>query len=469
MEKTLSLARQLSLDFITFVNQSMTPFHVVSTCRSRLQSNGFKELQEASNWTLERGGRYFVTRNNSTILAFTIGSEYDSNNTGYKVIAAHTDSPCLRLAPLSKASSQDFNQMCVTTYGGGLWHTWFDRELSIAGKVVYNEEGKGLKTKLFNVNRPLVKIPNLAIHLTPMENRGKFEFNKESHLRPILSSCIYEKLLKNEEKNEDKKHSSGLLKLIAKEAEVDIKSIVDIDVYLYDSESSKLFGLNEEFISSARIDNLFSSFACLNAIIDSAENNSKSTFINMITLFDHEECGSQSYQGAESLFFLETLKRIHNVMGVKSDSIKIDSFEKALANSLLISADMAHSIHPNYSEKHQQNHQVKLNAGIALKVNNDQRYATDAVSASIIRLIAEKSDVPIQDFIVRNDSPCGSTIGPIVAAKAGIKTLDLGAPQLSMHSIRETTGVLDALYYDQLFKGFFKLFETIGQELLGKL
>ena len=201
MEKTLSLSRQLSSDFLSFVSKAVTPFHVVSSCIEKLKKNGFTELSESNAWNLEKGGAYFFTRNNSTIFAFRVGEKFDIENTGFKVIGAHTDSPCLRLSPISKASSQDFNQICVNTYGGGLWHTWFDRELSIAGKVVYTDKDKStLSDKLFHIDRPLFKIPNLAIHLTPAENRGKFEFNKESHLRPIFSSAIYEKLFKTEEK-----------------------------------------------------------------------------------------------------------------------------------------------------------------------------------------------------------------------------------------------------------------------------
>ena len=473
----LSAAKALASDFITFINSAVTPFHVVDFSRKKLLFKGFLELHENQNWELKVGGKYFLTRNNSSILAFTVGHKFELEKTGFKIIGAHTDSPCLRLAPISKASNQGFQQLCVTTYGGGLWHTWFDRELSIAGKMIVKDAKTQIyESRLFHIKRPLIKIPNLAIHLVPSESRGKFEFNKESHLRPIISSEIYEKLLTqqvplNEKKSEDapifgKKHYEGLLKLIMKEGELEnTDSIVDLDGYLFDANPATLFGLNEEFISSARIDNLFSSFVALNAILESGETFSKENgFINLVSLFDHEEVGSVSFQGADSHFLFENLKRIFTLLSLKET--KPDNFEKAMQNSFIISADMAHSIHPNYSEKHQQNHQVKLNAGIVIKTNNDQRYATDVVSASLIRIIAEKNEVPIQDFIVRNDSPCGSTIGPMISAKTGIKTVDIGAPQLSMHSVRETAGVLDILYYDRLFKGFFKDYEGINHTLL---
>lgn len=476
MEKSLlSAAKSLALDFISFINVAVTPFHVVDFSKKKLLSKGFVELQENKNWEISVGGKYFMTRNNSSIVAFTIGSKFDTKKAGFKILGAHTDSPCLRLAPVTKASSQSFQQLCVTTYGGGLWHTWFDRELSLAGKVVIKNGKTGVhESRLFNVKRPLIKIPNLAIHLTPPENRGKFEFNKESHLRPILCSEIYEKLLSGseapaEKKNEEgifKKHNAGLINLIRKEASLEEDDvIIDLDGYLFDSNPANLFGLNEEFISSARIDNLFSSYNALNAIIESGDVFSKeNTFVDVISLFDHEECGSVSFQGADSAFLVENLKRIFNLLASKEQ--KPDDLEAAMQRSFIISADMSHAIHPNYSEKHQQNHQVKMNAGIVIKTNNDQRYATDVVSASLIRILAEKNEVPIQDFIVKNDSPCGSTIGPMISAKTGIKTVDIGAPQLSMHSVRETAGILDTVYYDRLFKGFFKDFEKIDHSLL---
>lgn len=202
-------------------------------------------------------------------------------------------------------------------------------------------------------------------------------------------------------------------------------------------------GLNEEYISSPRLDNLFSSFAALRAILSEESQSKDSSFINMVCLFDHEECGSESSQGAGSYLLLQNIDRIYHLLAI-GDGVKSDSYHKALTNSFIISADMAHSVHPNYSDKHQQNHKVQINHGIVLKINHNQRYTTDGVSAGILRVIADKVEVPLQDFIVKNDSPCGSTIGPIISSKTGIKAVDIGAPQLGMHSIRETCGVLDA-------------------------
>jgi aspartyl aminopeptidase len=245
-----------------------------------------------------------------------------------------------------------------------------------------------------------------------------------------------------------------LVDLIASDLGINADTIQNLDLYMADSNPACYFGLNDEFISSPRLDNLCSSFHSLNALMET-ENTGK--YINMVALFDHEECGSESAQGAASNIIIQALERIFKLL---SGDLKIpDAFEKMVQKSFVISADMAHGLHPNYSEKHQSNHRTEINKGVILKTNVGQSYATDSVSASIVRILAEKVNVPVQDFIVRNDSPCGTTIGttlkylgPIISGKTGIKTVDIGAPMLGMHSIRETCGVLDGLYYSNLFK-----------------
>lgn len=476
MEKSLfSSAHLIAKDFLSFNDSTVTPYHVIETSRKRLLSKGFKELYECENWELSIGGKYFLTRNNSSMIAFTIGSRFSSNNTGFKIIVSHSDVPCLRLAPISKMSTQSFRQLCVTTYGGSMWHSWFDRELTMAGRVIFKEaKTETIETKLFHIKRPLMKIPNLAIHLVPPESRNKFDFNKENHLKPIISSEIYEKLLKetNEKKIDEgmigSKHSPDLLKLIRKDAQLDDNDkILDLDAFLFDYKPGTFFGLNEEFISCSRIDNLLSTYTALNALIEDGDHYIKeNSFIDLVAFFDHEECGSVSALGADSSFLLETLERIFLVLADKNS--KPDDFQKALHRSFLISADMSHSMNPNYAEKHQQNHRVKINHGVVIKTNNDQRNATDAASATLLRVIAENNHIPIQDFIVKNDAPVRVTIGPIISSKTGIKSVDLGAPQLSMHSIRESAGILDILYYDKFLKGFFKDFEKIKHNLMKK-
>lgn len=364
-----------------------------------------------------------------------------------------------------------------------MWHTWFDRDLTLAGRIVYRDAKGIYDSKLWNAKKPLVRIPNLAIHLTT--DRTKFEPNNESHLRPIFSTQTYEKLIgeepesKIEEIKEKKgeellqqssvanKHYRGLLNLISKDTGVDVHSIIDLDLVFADTQPATFIGLYDEFISAPRIDNLFSSFNALNSII-SPEASSESSSVNLICLFDHEEVGSESAQGAASNLLLQNLQRIFSLLAASEKDVHPDAFETAIQKSFFISADMAHSLHPNYTDKHQTNHQPKINQGVVIKTNANQRYATDGVSGAIIRILADLAKIPVQDFAVKNDSPCGSTIGPIVAAKTGIKTVDIGSPQLSMHSIRELCGVLDAYYYDKLFKEFFLSYEKIDQKLLSK-
>jgi aspartyl aminopeptidase len=460
-------AKPIALDCIDFINNGPSPFHVVDNSRKKLLAKGFTEIHEIDNWKLEAGGRYFFTRNNTTLIAFVVGKAFNPNDTGFKIIGAHTDSPCLRLAPFSKLTAHGFNQACVQTYGGGLFATWLDRDLTLAGRVILKEDNGTLNSKLINLKRPVCNVPNLCIHLKGMDEKKKLEPNAETHLRPVFSTQVYEALTlgAGAEKKGDEKHYGALLSLIAKEAGVKEENLVDLELSFADTQPSQLVGIHEEFVSSPRLDNLFSSHAALSAILSDEANQEKNSFINLVCLFDHEEIGSQSAQGADSTIVSQNMRRIFNVLKV-GQTVAEDAFEKAIQRSFVISADMAHSIHPNYPEKHQSNHQVKLNKGIVLKINANQRYATDGVGNGIIKSIAEKAGVPLQEFIVRNDSPCGSTIGPITAGQTGIKTIDIGAPQLAMHSIRELGGALDAYYYNRLMREFFKSYETLSHNLL---
>jgi aspartyl aminopeptidase len=409
------------------------------------------------NWELAKGGKYFFTRNNTTIMAFTVGGKFDPNNTGFKIIGTHTDSPILKLAPISKLQAHTFNTCAVNCYGGGLWHTWFDRDLTVGGRVIYKDAtGKVLNSKLYHCPRPLMRIANLAIHLRPTDERSKLDPNKEEHLRPILSSEVYRTLTHGPgEPDKDAtgiaaKHYAGLLQLVSKDTGIDLANITDIDFCLTDAQPACFIGLDEDFVTGPRFDNLMSSYFALRSILNADEiGQADSSFVNLICLFDHEEVGSLSAQGADSVMLVQNLRRIYNLL-VGSAS-KPDSFETAIQKSFVISCDVAHSIHPNYAGKHQELMRPIINKGMVMKINVNQNYATDTVSSSILRLIADNAKVPIQEYAVRNDSPCGTTIGPITAGKTGIKTVDVGAPILSMHSIRELAGVVDTYYNERLF------------------
>ena len=389
----------------------------------------------------------------------------------FKIVGCHTDSPVLKLAPVSKLNDRaGFQQLGVQLYGGGLWHTWFDRDLTLAGKIIIQDESGALSTKYWRCRDPILKVPNLAIHLT--DRSGVFEPNKESHTKPVLATCIVDQLFGTSQQSEENvykcedKHFKSILNMIAGHLDVKTHNIVDFELNVVDTQPAGLIGLHKEFVSSPRLDNLGSSLVALDALIESPASKDNAE-VNMIMLFDHEEVGSQSAQGADSNMAVEATTRIFESLST-AKSMSQSDYYRAIRQSFLISADMAHGHHPNYQEKHQPQHAPRVQQGIVLKTNANQRYMTDIVGASVIRKIASQASpapVPMQDFMVKNDSVCGSTIGPMMAAKAGIKTVDIGGPMLGMHSIRETCGVIDLLYYKRLFNSFFLNYTTIPGSL----
>lgn len=423
-------------------------------------------------WKLEAGKGYFFTRNNSTIVAFNVGAKAAETGVSmFKILGCHTDSPVLKLAPVSKAGDRaGYQQLTVQLYGGGLWHTWFDRDLTLAGKIIYQNPGTGaFSTKYWRCKDPILKVPNLAIHLT--DRSGIFEPNKEAHTKPVLATSIIDQLFCGQAVEGDKyqcedKHFRSVLDKIGADLEIDPRNIVDFELNVIDTQPAGLVGLHKEFLSSPRLDNLGSSLVALDAILEAGISQTNAE-VSMIMLFDHEEVGSQSAQGADSNMAVEATQRIFEAVG--STPRPQSEYFRAIRQSFLVSADMAHAHHPNYQEKHQPSHAPKIHQGIVLKNNANQRYMTDIVGASIIRAIAAKAEpspVPMQDFMVRNDSACGSTIGPMMAAKAGIKTVDIGGPMLGMHSIRETCGVIDLVHYRRLFIAFFQHYSKLSAELL---
>lgn len=477
-----------ALDFLDFVNASPTPYHAVQSSISRLEKAGFTSIKERDNWssTLRPGGKYYMTRNASTIVAFTIGSKWKPGNP-IAMVGAHTDSPCLRIKPVSKKTGVGFMQVGVETYGGGIWHSWFDRDLSIAGRVLV-KDGKGnFVQKLVKVDRPIIRIPTLAIHL---DRSSEFNPNKETELFPIAGMIAAElnrtgetaasKSDANENPEETfqplkdltDRHHPYIIELIAQHASVEVADVVDFEMVLYDTQKSCLGGLNEEFIYSARLDNLEMTYCSVMGLIDSVSAGSldEETSIRLITCFDHEEIGSTSAHGANSDLLPAVVRRLSILAGGRhgdtssdkswehiSSDPEIDlttAFEQSMAVSFLVSADMAHSVHPNYVGKYESNHQPEMNKGTVIKINANQRYATNSPGIVLVQEAAKHAGVPLQLFVVRNDSSCGSTIGPMLSAKLGVRTLDLGNPQLSMHSIRETGGTYDVGHAIKLFSSF---------------
>ncbi|ONK77737.1 uncharacterized protein A4U43_C02F10020 [Asparagus officinalis] len=477
-------ADSVAADLVDFLNASPTAFHAVDEAKKRLKAAGFEHVSEREDWSLEAGKKYFFTRNHSTIVAFAIGKRYVAGN-GFHIVGAHTDSPCLKVKPASKVVKGGYLEVGVQTYGGGLWHTWFDRDLAVAGRVIVKEVKDGVVSyshRLVRIEEPIMRIPTLAIHLDRGVNSDGFKINTQSQLVPVLATSVKAELQKlveensapqasnggkeiNDKKNIDKqKHHTVLLQLIADQALCKPDEICDFELQLCDTQPSRIGGAMKEFIFSGRLDNLCMSFCSLKALVDSTASESSlddESNVRMVALFDHEEVGSNSAQGAGSPAMFDALSRI--TKSFNSSDPKL--LEKAIQRSFLVSADMAHALHPNYMDKHEENHQPKMHSGLVIKHNANQRYATNAITAFIFREIAERHKLPIQDFVVRNDMPCGSTIGPILASGVGIRTVDVGAPQLSMHSIREMCAVDDVTHSYEHFKAFFNEFTALDAKI----
>ncbi|KAL9125017.1 MAG: hypothetical protein Q9217_005721 [Psora testacea] len=398
------------------------------------------------------------------------------------MIGAHTDSPCLAVKPVSKKQGEGFLQVGVQTYGGGLWHTWFDRDLSIAGRVMVKTKEGEFSQRLVKIDRPILRIPSLAIHLDRQET---FAFNKESQLLPIAGLVAAELNRsgqsaegQQEPRNDaeadsfspfkapSQRHHPYMVELIAREARVDSSDIVDFELVLYDTQKSCVGGINNELMFSPRLDNLCMSFCSTMGLVhsvssqESLENDSS---IRLIALFDHEEIGSNTAQGADSNVLPSIIRRL-SVLG--EDDTDSTSYEQSLASSFLVSADMAHSVNPNYAGKYESDHKPEMNKGTVIKVNANARYATNSPGIVLLQEVAKRAKVPLQLFVVRNDSSCGSTIGPMLSAVLGTRTLDLGNPQLSMHSIRETGGVYDVDYAIKLFESFFAHYTELEKNII---
>ncbi|KAI0879511.1 aspartyl aminopeptidase-like protein [Hypoxylon argillaceum] len=489
-----------ALEFLDFVNASPTPYHAVHEAIVRLEKAGFTAIKERDNWssTLKPGGKYYMTRNGSTIVAFAIGAQWKPGNP-IAMLGAHTDSPCLRVKPVSKRSGAGFMQVGVETYGGGIWHSWFDRDLSLAGRVLVRDGEGNFVQRLVKIERPIVRIPTLAIHL---DRSSEFNFNKETELFPMagLVAAELNRTGKSEEtkaseakndadkpfqplKNMSDRHHPYIVELIAEQAGAAPDDVVDFEIVLYDVQKSCLGGLNEEFIYSPRLDNLEMTYCSVMGLIGSVNKFSLSdeTSIRLITCFDHEEIGSTSAQGADSDLLPAVVRRLSILAGRHGDSASDKSwehvssdpdvdlttaFEQTMAVSFLVSADMAHSVHPNYVAKHEANHQPEMNKGTVIKVNANQRYATNSPGIVLVQEMARRAGVPLQFFVARNDMACGSTIGPMLSAKLGVRTLDLGNPQLSMHSIRETGGSYDIEYAIKLFEQYLSNYSELEAKIL---
>ncbi|KAL9270371.1 putative aspartyl aminopeptidase [Drosera capensis] len=456
-------------DLLDYLNESWTHFHATAEAKRLLLDAGFHLLSENEEWDLKPGGRYFFTRNMSSLVAFAIGAKYDVGN-GFHVIAAHTDSPCLKLKPKSASVKSGYLMVNVQIYGGGLWHTWFDRDLSVAGRVILKTNDGSFIQKLVKVRRPLLRIPTLAIHLDRTVNKDGFKPDLETHLVPLLSTKLDDLHPESKEKTASSSklhHHPKLLEVLSEELNCAVDDILSIELNICDTQPSCLGGVNNEFIFSGRLDNLASSFCALRSLIDSSQTSedlSTEDAIRMVALFDNEEVGSNSIQGAGAPTMFQAMRRITSCLA--RQYVGEDVIERSIRRSFLVSADMAHGVHPNFKDKHEEHHRPEMQKGLVIKHNANQRYATSGITSFLFKEVAKIHDLPTQDFVVRNDMGCGSTIGPILATGVGIRTVDCGIPQLSMHSVREICGREDVDIAYKHFKAFYRTFSSIDRKLV---
>jgi aspartyl aminopeptidase len=408
-------------ELLKFLGTSPTPFHATANMASQLEASGYRRLSESDTWNCNPGEACFVTRNDSSLIAFRLGNNHVEQ--GFRMIGAHTDSPCLKIKPRPEMHREGYFQLGVEVYGGALLNPWFDRDLGIAGRITARDSGGKLVSSLLDFDEPVAFIASLAIHLDKDANKNR-TVNAQLHLPPILQLA---------EKKPDFRQL--LLERVQKlEPGLNADEILDYDLCLYDTQPPALAGLAKEFIVSARLDNLLSCYLGLRALLDQDTSTNSDSLPAMLICTDHEEVGSQSAAGAQGPFLRSVLERLC------PDS---EAVTRMVTRSMLISADNAHAIHPNYADKHDSNHGPTMNGGPVIKVNANQRYASNSETIALFRQLCAEEDVPVQDFVTRSDLGCGSTIGPITASEIGVRTVDIGIPQLAMHSVREIAGVTD--------------------------
>lgn len=431
------MKKQAALELIDFLYESPTAFHSVLSIQKFLNSYGFKQLDESEKWLLETGGKYYMTKNDSALIAFVIGTE-DVVEHGFKMIGAHTDSPGFRIKANPEMTVEgSYLKLNTEVYGGPILYTWFDRPLGLAGKVTLRGANPFKpETKLINIRKPLLIIPSLAIHMNRQVNEG-VAINAQKDTLPLISLI-----------NHQFQKDGYLVRLLAEELKVEPTDIMGFDLGLYEYEKGSLVGANEEFISSGRLDDMWMVYAGLKGLAESQQTAST----KMMICIDNEETGSLTAQGAASNLHLNVIERITLALGKNREEM-----HRALANSIMISADLAHAVHPNVSEKHDPTNRPVLGKGPVLKTAAAGSYSTDSYNAAIFEGLCKAAEVPYQKFFNRSDVRGGTTIGPVTASRLNIPVIDMGAPLLGMHSIRELAAVEDHDFTIKLFTKFFSL------------
>ena len=427
--------KSFAREVIEFIDESPSTYHVVKNCSDILDENGFERIMPREKWEIKKGGKYFLKKSSSTIIAFTVGEDFDVKN-GFKIFGAHTDSPCFRIKPSPEIVIENVVRLNTEVYGGPILSTWFDRPLSIAGRVIVKGEDSFFpRTVKIKIDEPLLTIPNLAIHQNREVNNG-VKIDKQNDVLPVISLI-----------NKNFEREGYLERIILEKTGIKKEDIIDFDLYLYATEKGCLLGANEEFMSSPKIDNLASVYTGLIGLLEAEENQDR---INIFVAFDNEEIGSATKQGADSNYLLNTLERISLALGLSRGD-----FLQMLESSYILSADAAHAAHPAHLSKTDPTNRGKINEGISIKISAKQKYTSDGYSIAVIKQLIEGTEIQIQPFVNESNELGGSTIGPISSTHLDIDGVDLGVPMLAMHSVRELCGIFDVFYLKELAKEFF--------------
>lgn len=427
-------------ELLDFINNSPTAFHAAAQIKKELEDSGFKKLDPALNWELKLGGKYFLERNNSAVIAFIVGKDFLKE--GIRIISSHTDSPALKIKPDPVIKNEDQYLLNTEIYGGPILNTWYDRPLSLAGKIVLkSEESFALQEEIIDLKEKIAVIPNLAIHLNKDVNQ-KNEIDKKKGLRALISQDINSE---QSRKRAEKKESLELKTIIAQFSDYQAEDILEAELFLYPAEKAEFSGLNQEFISGGRQDNL----AMVRAALTAFKANQAQAWTQMMIFYDNEEVGSHTPQGADSPFAADLIERIIFNLGADKEE-----YYQIIEKSFLLSADMAHAVHPNFAGEHDQKNRPLLNKGPVIKYNANLRYTSNASTAAVLIDLMEKNQIPYQYYTNRSDKRGGSTIGPIAATQLGIKSADIGSPLLAMHSLRELGGAKDQKEMIKLMKLF---------------
>ena len=421
------MSKAYAKEILNLIDKSPTAYHVIANAKDILDAAGYTGLRENEVWKLEAGGKYYVTRNDSSLIAFAVPKP---DYKGFRIIASHSDSPCPKLKEDLESRKDGYVRLDVEKYGGMLLAPWFDRPLSVAGRILVRD-GEGIKSVLVDLDKDVAVIPSLAIHMNREANKG-YSYSFQKDMLPIVGTTSGEKTV---------------MSMVADAAGVEEKDIIGQDLFMYIREKGTVWGCDDEFIGSSRLDDQ----ECVWCTLSGFTEVQSSEYVNMLCIFDNEEVGSRTKQGADSDFLANLIDRINDNLGRSREA-----YYTAYANSFMISADNAHALHPAHKEKYDPVQSPKMNEGIVLKFSARQSYTTDGISAAFVRKLCEDSNIPYQVFVNHSDEPGGSTLGNISNSHVSVNTADIGLPQLAMHSSYEVAGIKDIEYLREFAKAYYQ-------------